>query len=128
MSAAATALEVVGIPAAILDGAGKVLTTNGLFDDYVPNVVQLRSGRMTLTNKSADGLLEDILPALRSPLAVSQVQSIPIPAVDDQSACIVHLYPLQASARRLQRSIDDRAADARKAADDTSRHHHSRTI
>lgn len=99
IAAAAMALEIVGIPAAVLDDAGRPLATNSLFDVFAPSIVQFRSARLALANKAADQRLNDILLALRAGLSVTQTQSIPIPAGSDHDASIAHLYPVRRQAR-----------------------------
>lgn len=101
MSAAAMALEVVGIPAAILDAQGRTLAANGLLEALAPAMVQFRSARIALGNAQADARLETVLGALAAGPATSAIQSMPVPAMLGHPAAVMHFYPIRRQARDI---------------------------
>lgn len=101
MSAAAMALEVVGIPAAILDAQGRTLAANGLLEAMAPGMLQFRSARIALASPLADARLEAVLAGLAAGPASAAVQSMPVPAVPGHSAAVMHFYPIRRQARDI---------------------------
>ena len=97
--AAAAALEAVGLPAAVLDLRGCILSVNDLFSALVPEVAQDRSDRVVLTNPAADALLKEAMESVRSPSNNQAVCSIPIPANARNPAMIIHILPVKGDAR-----------------------------
>lgn len=97
--AATAALEAVGLPAAILGHAGRIVSANALFASLVPNVVQDRRARMALVNPAADRLLDEAIAAPKS--AGAAIRSIPVVATADQPPQIVHLVPVRRSAHDI---------------------------
>lgn len=98
---AVAALDIVGIPAAILDDHGRAIAVNRLLEDLTPSVASPRRLRMTLANQAADALLGTTLEALRGRPALSLPQSIPIPAGEAHSPMVVHVHPIRRSAQDI---------------------------
>ncbi|HEY0853644.1 MAG TPA: hypothetical protein VGD86_02360, partial [Devosia sp.] len=70
VQAAVAALEIVGIPAAVLDERGQAIATNALMDKITPGVVQSRPTRLALTHPGADLMLATTLATLRDTVAL----------------------------------------------------------
>ncbi|MDB5541313.1 MAG: hypothetical protein JWQ89_3040 [Devosia sp.] len=97
------ALEMVGIPAAVLGPRGVAIATNGLLEALNPGVVLSRPSRLALSNARADQLLALALEAAEGGFNQAQVRSIPIPVADGHEALVAHVHPIRASAREVFR-------------------------
>ncbi|MDF2982602.1 MAG: helix-turn-helix transcriptional regulator [Devosia sp.] len=98
---AVAALEMVGIPAAVLGPRGAAIATNSLLEALTPSVVQSRPTRLGLTNPRADEMLTTALEAAEAGLHTGPVRSIPVPAADGSAAMVAHILPIRASAREV---------------------------
>lgn len=101
VQAAAAALEIIGIPGAILDRRGRALATNKLLDDLCPGTVIDRPSRLTLANADADARLWASLTALDVDRSNAVTQSIPIPASLERPPMVLHLHPVRGDARDI---------------------------
>ncbi|MBR0757114.1 helix-turn-helix transcriptional regulator [Bradyrhizobium jicamae] len=99
--AATESLALLGLPAAVLRRGGKLMTANALFERLMPEVMQDRTERLTLSAATADPLFAQALSALHSGLVSLDVRSVPIPAEDDRPPMIVHLVPIHGAARDI---------------------------
>jgi DNA-binding CsgD family transcriptional regulator len=98
---AVAALEMVGIPAAVLGPRGAAIATNSMLEALTPSVVQSRPTRLGLANVRADEMLTAALEAAEAGLHTGPVRSIPIPAGGDSPAMVAHILPIRASAREV---------------------------
>lgn len=96
--AAVLALDLIGLPAAMLGHNLRITAANPRLAAIMPDVVQDRRTRVALADANADALLGRALTALASPDHAGGVQSFPIPARQDQSPLIVHLVPIRRAA------------------------------
>lgn len=90
----AHALEMIGLPAAVLGWRGQALAANPLLVRLMPDVAQDRPSRLGLTNPSADRLLLQAFAALGKAPHDAAVRSIPIAAEGDNPPFIAHLVPV----------------------------------
>ena len=98
--AQADALQVLGLPGAVLRGSGQVLAANGLFEALIPSLFQDRIGRVTMTDVAADALLAEALGA--QSLADSRtVKSIPVAATAVRVPMVLHVIPVRGDARDI---------------------------
>jgi DNA-binding CsgD family transcriptional regulator len=91
-------LEAIGLPAAVLSGAGRMLAANALLeasDFFLP----VARDELRLSDAVADKLFR----ASSSTVAGSHgsIQSIPIAASSDRAAAILHVLPLRGDAHDL---------------------------
>lgn len=103
--ATVSALQAIGLPAAVLQKSGKVLATNTLFDGAGSLFLPLAFGRVALTDIAAELLFKDAVEASihhDQPL----VRSIPVAARENAQACVVHVLPLCRSAHDIFSSGD----------------------
>jgi DNA-binding CsgD family transcriptional regulator len=100
VSAAVAVLEVVGIPAAVVDRRGQALATNTLLDALNPAVVLARPSRLALSDRRADALLVQALDSLDSETG-RVPRSIPIRAHEDHPPTVVHVHPVKGAARDI---------------------------
>lgn len=97
----AHALEMVGLPAAVLGWQGRALAANNLLVQLMPEVVQDRPARLALAHGAADRLLAQAIGMLDSAPHDATVRSIPVPARADRPPYIVHLAPVVGAGRDL---------------------------
>jgi DNA-binding CsgD family transcriptional regulator len=97
--ATTTALQVIGLPAAVLTGSGRVLSTNALFDDLASVFLPVAFGRVAIANIGANRLFQEAIETLAA--SAPTVRSIPIAETEQHHACIVHLVPLRRSAHDI---------------------------
>lgn len=96
---AAQALEAVGLPAAILDRNGRVMTVNSGFEAMMPEVAMDRSSRLVLAaDAAADGLFATALTAMHQAPTAATVRSIPLARRGERPPLIVHLTPIRGAA------------------------------
>ena len=88
-------LEMLGLPAAILAGSGKLHYRNAGFAGLVPRVVRDQRERITLAHPGADALLADAIAAR----AGASARSIAVPADNENPALVMHLLPMRGSAQ-----------------------------
>jgi hypothetical protein len=91
---AAETLGLIGLPAAVISHSHRIAAANKLLEKLVPQIVQDRQSRIGLVDRRADAMLEQSLLQLRRN-AGGQVLSIPIAAMIEQPAFIVHLVPVR---------------------------------
>lgn len=103
--AATDALEIIGLPAALVGGGGRVLSANPGFARLAPRVRIGALDRVSFGTPRSDQLLVEALGQLGGPQATS-VRSIPIPASAGADALIAHLVPV----RRAANDVFARAA------------------
>jgi DNA-binding CsgD family transcriptional regulator len=92
------ALEMIGLPAAVLRRGGKLYAANSSFERMMPDVVQDRRVRITLSNKPADAILEDTLARLAAAGVSGQSRSIAIPASEVTLPMVAHVLPVRRAA------------------------------
>lgn len=93
-------LQVLGLPAAVLDRQGRLIAANDLLNDLVPNVIQDRRPRLRLVDAAADVLFDASLEKLRR-RGVAGAHSVPIAAGESHLPLIVHLVPIRGAARDI---------------------------
>lgn len=93
--ASVQALEMLGLPAAILTAGGKLQYRNAGFAGLVPRVVRDQRERVALAHPGADAVLANALAAH----ATQSARSIPVPADDENPAMVIHVLPMRGSAQ-----------------------------
>jgi DNA-binding CsgD family transcriptional regulator len=96
--AATETMEMLGLPAAVLDESGMVLMANRLLEEAAFGLQWLSDGRIALESAKSQRLLRLAIADLARPGA-SGTRSIPVAATATHGACIVHLIPAAGSAR-----------------------------
>jgi DNA-binding CsgD family transcriptional regulator len=97
---AAEALELVGLPAAVVTYSHRLVATNKMLEQLIPQVVQDRESRIVLTDRRADAMLVESLAELQSH-AGEQMRTIPIAATPERPASIVHVVPMRGAANNV---------------------------
>lgn len=98
-AATAATLQMIGLPAAVLAGSGRVLSTNALFEGLPNLFMPVAFGRLAIANVGANRLFQQAVEATDA--AKPMIRSIPIPEAEGHRACIVHLVPLRRSAHDI---------------------------
>lgn len=100
-TATAKAIELIGLPAAVLGRGGRIMVTNGLMNELIPQVVQDRPSRLALTEPAADALLSAALDFIVAAPHDVAVRSIPIGAGESHPPIIIHLVPVRGAAHDI---------------------------
>jgi len=96
--AATDAMELIGLPAAVLAPGGRALSVNAPFEALSPRVTARAFGLVGLADPAAEALLAQAYAAIDQ--AASPVpRSVPMPATEHGPALIVHIVPLRHDAR-----------------------------
>ena len=90
----AHALDLVGLPAIVIDGRRTVLAANALVQRLEEQVRWLARDRFALTDVSADGILREACEALASN-ASPTVRSFPVRGAEPGAALVAHLVPVR---------------------------------
>jgi DNA-binding CsgD family transcriptional regulator len=91
--AVVSALDLMGIPGAVLESAGKPVASNRRLERLIPGVIRGSDERLQLANAAADEIFGDALTKLRQGRGESG-RSIPIPAAGTSPPVIIHLFAL----------------------------------
>lgn len=87
-------LSAIGAPAAIVQTNGQVLSANALFTAASRRISIRARDRIFLHDDGANRLLYEALARISS----APIKSIPLPAAEEEQACIVHVIPLSGDA------------------------------
>jgi DNA-binding CsgD family transcriptional regulator len=98
VKAAAKALELIGLPAAILGRGGRMMQANALLTAMIPDVVQDRPFRVAFAHPEADALLASALAGIGAVARERTVSSIPLPAGEGHPPIVMHLLPIRGAA------------------------------
>ncbi|MCV9965812.1 helix-turn-helix transcriptional regulator [Pararhizobium sp. BT-229] len=96
----AATLSMIGLPAAVLGDGNRVLATNEDMEALAPRIRTGAADKLSLENPAANALLLAALEQVRIE-RVANVQSIPLPAVEEAPALILHVLPLRRNARDI---------------------------
>jgi DNA-binding CsgD family transcriptional regulator len=100
--AAADAMGAIGLPAAVLNHANKLLIANDLFAPLTPAVIQDRGKRVAFADPRADAQFKTILDRLKlGRPSADQIQSLPVAASENRPPMVVHVVPIRRSAADL---------------------------
>jgi DNA-binding CsgD family transcriptional regulator len=91
------ALQLVGLPAIVLNDSGRAVAMNPLAEALDGRIVTRGFDRISLDHHSADGLLMQALADVRAGTS----RSIPLPAGAGYPALIVHLLPVSGAAHDI---------------------------
>lgn len=97
---ATEAMQMIGLPAAMLDRFGRTLSCNSALEALSPRVSFGLQERMVFNNPGANQLLQEAI-VRNSAAEGATVRSIPIPATEAGVALIAHLIPIQRSAHDI---------------------------
>jgi DNA-binding CsgD family transcriptional regulator len=96
-----TALQTVGLPAAVLSPAGKALAANSLLVDFAPEIAIGAGNRLSFKNSSIQSLFARSLKSETHGRAEFPGCSLPLPANGVNPPAVVHLLPLRGLGRDI---------------------------
>ena len=91
------ALQLVGLPCAVLGRAGKLLALNHMFEDLAPRISFTAFGGMAFDDPEVNELVAAAVADLRYE-ANPVLRSIPVRATETGSAMVIHLVPIRRAA------------------------------
>jgi DNA-binding CsgD family transcriptional regulator len=94
-------LDRLDLPGAVLNSAGRVLSTNPLLDNMNEQFGNTAGGGLAILHPPANELLKSVLQTPPLGLENLQTSSIPVPATEKFPACVVHLVPVRRQARDI---------------------------
>lgn len=93
-------MSMLGLPAIVVGEDNRVLAMNDGMEGLAPRIRTGAANRLSLENLAVNALVLGALDELRF-VEAAKVQSIPLPAVEDQPALILHLLPVRRHARDI---------------------------
>lgn len=94
-------LNAVGLPAAVVDAAGRLLSANALFETLMPHLAFETRGVLQLGSRMANQILVGALKRLAPELWIGTPASIPIVGRQETKSGILHLMPIRGVAHDL---------------------------
>lgn len=98
--AASETLAGLGLPALVVNHAGRVLTANSLVETYCDFVKWRANDQIALSDKAADRLFREAMASINMTACVS-VRSFPVRAPESGQAMVAHVVPVHLSARDI---------------------------
>lgn len=96
-------LEAIGLAAAVMSAAGRVVAANGLLEEMRSTFIAAAHGRIALTNVAANALFQDAVANNRHD---EVIRSIPVPSADGQPPLVMHLLPIRRAAHDIFSGAD----------------------
>lgn len=103
--ATVSALEAIGLPAAILSNGGRVLASNSPFNAMERLFLPVAFGSVAVADIAANRMFQEIIATSRSghePLA----RSVPVKRADGRAPAVIHLLPLRRAAHEIFSGAD----------------------
>jgi DNA-binding CsgD family transcriptional regulator len=101
--ATASALEIMGLPAAVLSSSGRVMATNAHFQRMDAAFLPVAHGGLAIADAEANRLFQDAVISINQ---TTVVRSIPVSAIGGEAAFVVHLLPLRRAAHDVFAGAD----------------------
>lgn len=102
--ATTSALDFMGLPAAVLSSGGRVMATNPRLEQMDTVFLPVAHGGLAIADRDANRLLQDAVLGMNA--SVEAVSSIPVPAIGGGAAFVVHLLPLRRAAHDIFAGAD----------------------
>lgn len=102
--ATAAALELMGLPAAVLAATGRVMAVNSHFDRMSAALLPVAHGGLAIADRDANRLFQDTVTLMQRNAAT--IGSIPVPAIGGGAPFVVHLLPLRRAAHDIFGNAD----------------------
>ena len=99
----AEALATIGIPGAVIDGAGRVLAANQAFEQLAPRVRFGAADQLSLATREADQMLHAALAGAAAGVVAAEVHSIPLAALDAAPPLVLHVVRVRGVANDIFR-------------------------
>lgn len=102
--ATACALEIMGLPAAVLSATGRVMAANAHLERMDAALLPVAHGGLAIADRDADRLFQEMM--LRMQQRDATGGSIPLPSIAGTPAFVVHLLPLRRAAHDIFANAD----------------------
>jgi DNA-binding CsgD family transcriptional regulator len=102
--ATASALEIMGLPAAVLSSSGRVMAANASLQRMDAAFLPVARGGLAIADAGADQLFQEALVGINQ--TTTAVCSIPVPPIGGEAAFVVHLLPLRRAAHDIFAGAD----------------------
>jgi DNA-binding CsgD family transcriptional regulator len=102
--ATASALETMGLPAAVLSASGRVMATNARLQRMDSAFLPVAHGGLAIADGKANRLFQQAVIGISQ--TTTAVCSIPVPAVGSEAAFVIHLLPLRRAAHDIFAGAD----------------------
>lgn len=99
LKTATQALEILGLPAAVFDAAGRVQAANGLMEALPGHVIWRSGDRMSLSDRQAGALLDAAMN--RGVTGSPPISSFAARGIDGADPVVFHALPIEGQARGL---------------------------
>jgi DNA-binding CsgD family transcriptional regulator len=97
--ATASALDIMGLPAAVLSSSGRVMAANTRLQRMDAAFLPVAHGGLAIADAEANRLFQEAVIGINQTSAA--VCSIPVPAIGAEAAFVVHLLPLRRTAHDI---------------------------
>jgi DNA-binding CsgD family transcriptional regulator len=102
--ATASALEIMGLPAAVLSSSGRVMAANTRLQRMETVFLPVAHGGLAIADAEANQLFQKAVIGVNQ--TTTTVCSIPVPAIGGEAAFVVHLLPLRRAAHDVFAGAD----------------------
>jgi DNA-binding CsgD family transcriptional regulator len=102
--ATASALEIMGLPAAVLSSSGRVMAANARLQRMDAAFLPVAHGGLAIADGEANRLFQNAVIGINQ--TTTAVCSIPVPAIGGKGPFVVHLLPLRRAARDIFSGAD----------------------
>jgi DNA-binding CsgD family transcriptional regulator len=102
--ATASALEIMGLPAAVLSSSGRVMAANTRLQRMEAAFLPVAHGGLAIADAEANHLFQEAVIGINQ--TTTPVCSIPVPAIGSEAAFVVHLLPLRQAAHDIFAGAD----------------------
>jgi DNA-binding CsgD family transcriptional regulator len=99
------ALDVIGLPAAVLAASGRPLALSSRLERLLPGIASCRQNRLQFADAAADRRLCEAAAQLAHSRGSERTRSIPVPAANGQPPIILHLISAHAAQRDLPADV-----------------------
>jgi DNA-binding CsgD family transcriptional regulator len=102
--ATTSALEIMGLPAAVLSSSGRVMAANTHLQRMDVAFLPVAHGGLAIADAEANRLFQKAVVGINQTMMA--VRSIPVPAIGGEAAFVVHLLPLRRAAHDIFAGAD----------------------
>ncbi|MBL0372102.1 helix-turn-helix transcriptional regulator [Rhizobium sp. KVB221] len=101
INAAVEALHLTGLPSAVLGFNGRVLASNRLLENFIPQIVIAAHDQLRFAHAPANDLLSVAIARFQLADGATFSRSFPLPQLDDAPPAVVHLVQVSGNARDI---------------------------
>jgi DNA-binding CsgD family transcriptional regulator len=102
--ATTSALELMGLPAVVLSATGRVMAANSYLERMDAALLPIAHGGLAIADRDANRLFQDAIARMQQDKTTAG--SIPVPAIGNNAAFVVHLLPLRRAAHDIFSGAD----------------------